>query len=522
MSHKISVLFTLLFGVFMLPPPAAARQSCESLAAMKIPHVTITLATAIEPAPEYEAPNPKTPVWTADPIKVTVPFCRVTGYSTPAKDSHIGFEIWLPRADHWNGKYMGIGTPGFVGFIAYRALARNMQKGYATASADNGHVDVDTPGEAPTAEWGGIPDKVIDWGHRSQHETTVIAKRLVKAYYGTPAKYAYWNSCHEGGNQALTELQRYPQDFDGIVAGDPAYYITHLQSVTEFVTLTLVGDGPDSPTFFPTAKYPVLHRAVLDACDALDGVRDNIIDDPTRCQFDPGTIQCPSYRDDLSCLTPAQVAAVRKVYGGGKFADGTEIYPGFERGSELQWNFLGRGPGPFKASTGFFAYMVYPNQNWDYHTFDLARDARNAEARIGSMVDSNNPNLKPFRDHGGKVIMYAAWDESGIPPRGLMNYYKSVVENMGGLEQTQKFARLYMPAGMGMCPGFGDPDSFDTQKAIELWVEQGQAPDAIMSKHKVGNVVHRTRPVCAWPKVAIYKGNGDTSGAANYSCGTRE
>ena len=522
MRHRLSMLWFLSIACLLTPAITTAQQSCASLASLKLPHVTITMATAINPAPEYKAPNPKAPMWNPDPITVTVPFCRVTGYSEPAEQSHIGFEVWLPRADHWNGKYLGIGTPGFVGFISYRALGRNVQKGYATASSDTGHVDVDTPGEAPTTEWGGIRDKVIDWGHRGQHETTVIAKQLAKTYYGTPVKYAYWNSCHEGGNQALTELQRYPEDFDGIVAGDPAHYITHLQSVTELVTLTLVGDGAGTPSFFPKEKYPVLHRAVLDACDTLDGVRDNIIDDPTRCHFDPATIQCPSYKDETSCLTAAQVDAVKKVYAGGRFEDGTLIYPGYEPGSELSWNFLGRGPGPFEASTGFFANMVYPNENWDYHTFDVARDARTAEARIGSIVDANDPNLKPFREHGGKVIMFAAWEEAAIPPRGLLNYYQSVVDTMGGLAKTQKFARLFMPAGLGMCPGFFDPDSFDTQKAIEQWVEQGKAPDTIMGKNKVGQVVHRTRPICAWPKVSIYKGHGDTNKAVNYSCGIRK
>jgi feruloyl esterase len=166
--------------------------------------------------------------------------------------------------------------------------------------------------------------------------------------------------------------------------------------------------------------------------------------------------------------------------------------------------------------------MVYPNQNWDYHTFDVARDARNAETRIGSMMDSKDPNLKPFRDRGGKVIMFAAWEESAIPPRGLLNYYRSVADTMGGMEKTQDFARLFMPAGLGMCPGFMDPDSFDTQKAIEQWVEQGKAPNSILGKNKVSGQAHRTRPVCAWPQSAVYKGSGDTNEAANYSCGIRK
>ena len=521
MKYGPSVLLILLAAASIFPAVIQAKQSCESLAALEIPHVTITAAKAINPSPKWEAPNPKAPFWNPEPITVTVPFCRVVGFSEPAKESHINFEVWLPRADHWNGKYLGIGTPGFVGFISYRALGRNVQKGYATASTDTGHVDVDTPGEAPRVEWGRVPDKVIDWGHRGQHEATTTAKQIAMEYYGKPVKYSYWNSCHEGGNQALTELQRYPEDFDGIVAGDPAHYITHLQAVTEMVTLTLVGDGPDSQSYFPPAKYPVLHRAVLDSCDALDGVRDDVIDDPTLCHFDPKTIQCPSYKDETSCLTATQVDAVNKVYGGGRFADGTLIYPGYEPGSELSWDFLGRGPGPFLASTDFFRNMVYPDENWDYHSFDVARDARTAEERIGRVVDSNDQDLKRFQDRGGKVIMFAAWEEAAIPPRGLLNYYRNVVEAMNGLENTRKFARLFMPAGFGMCPGFFDPDSFDTQKAIERWVEQGEAPDFIMGKNKVGDVVHRSRPVCAWPEAAIYNGTGNTNDAASYSCRVR-
>lgn len=523
MKNRLSAFVTLLVGsLWFTPALVSAQQTCEGLATIKIPNVTITMTTAINPSPVYEAPNPRVPFWNPEPAKVSVPFCRVAGYAEPAKESHIGFEVWLPVADNWNGKYLGIGTPGMVGYIAYGALARNIQYGYATASTDTGHVDIDTPGEAPTAEWAGITDKVIDWGHRAQHLTTVIAKEVTKAYYGTAIKYAYWNSCHEGGNQALTELQRYPEDFDGIVVGGPAYYMTRLQAATLNASLAMVGDGPDSPGFLPLAKYAAINRAALDACDDLDGVHDGIIDDPTRCHFDPQTMQCPPYKDELSCLTAVQVEAVRKVYAGSKFADGTEIYPGYEPGSELRWDVLGRGPGPIPVSTGFFQTMVYPNQDWDYHTFDLDRDTRYAETKLGSMIDSKDPNLKPFKDRGGKVIMFHAWEESAIPPRGLENYYKSVVESMGGLEQTQNFARLFMVAGLGMCPGFRDPDSFNTQLAIEQWVEQGIAPDTIMAKNKVGDVVHRSRPVCAWPKVAIYSGSGDTNDAVNFSCGIRE
>lgn len=521
MRRTSAVALVLLAACCALPLASMAQQSCDRLAAFRIPRVTITQATAITPAPEYEVPNPPAPFRPEVAAKVTTPFCRIVGYATPEKDSHINFEVWLPRAERWNGKYLGIGSPGFVGYIAYGALARNIQKGYATAATDSGHTDVDTPGEAPTADWAGNPDKVADWGHRGQHETTVIAKQLAKAFYGTPIRYAYWNSCHEGGNQALTELQRYPDDFDGIVAGGPAYYITRLQASTLYTSMALVGDGPDSPTFFPTAKYPMLHRAVLDACDTLDGVRDNIIDDPTACHFDPKTIQCPAYKDEPSCLTAVQVDAVRRVYDGSRFADGSEIYPGYERGSELNWGVLGRGPGPIRVSKGFFETMVYPDRNWDYRTFDIDRDTRHAERKLGASVDSKDPNLSAFRDRGGKVIMYQAWEEGAIPPRGLVNYYRAVTDTMGGLEKTQRFARLFMVAGLGMCPGFSDPGGFDTQAAIERWVEQKEAPDTILAMNRVEGKAVRSRPICAWPKAAIHDGKGDPNSAESYRCGAR-
>jgi feruloyl esterase len=523
MYKRLSVFVWLLSGILWSAPViVAAQQGCEGLTSLKIPNVTFTLATAITAPPDYVAPNPRVPFWNPEPAKVSVPFCRVAGYVEPAQESHIGFEIWLPLVKNWNGKYLGIGTPGMVGYISYGALARNVQNGYATASTDTGHVDTDTPGEAPTAEWAGNTEKVIDWGHRAQHLTTVIAKEVANAYYGTTIKYAYWNSCHEGGNQALTELQRYPGDFDGIVVGGPAYYMTRLQAATLNASLALVGDGPESPTFLPTAKYPAINRAALDACDDLDGVHDGVIDDPTRCRFDPASMQCPPYKDEASCLTASQVEAVRKMYAGAKFADGTEIYPGYEPGSELRWDVLGRGPGPIPVSTGFFQTMVYPGQNWDYHTFDVDRDTHFAEKKLGGMIDSMDPNLKPFKDRGGKTIMFTAWEESAIPPRDIMNYYRSVVETMGGLEKTQDFARLFMVAGMGMCPGFRDPGGFDTQKAIEQWVEKGVAPDTITSIMRTGTEVHRTRPVCAYPTAAIYNGSGDPNVAASYQCRVRE
>ena len=276
----------------------------------------------------------------------------------------------------------------------------------------------------------GHPEKVADWGHRAVHETAVAAKALIRAYYGKPEKLSFWSSCHEGGNQALTEAQKYPTDYDAIAAGDPAYYITHLQAMSEYTTWVALKDGVKAPGYIPPSKYPVIHRAALDQCDALDGVRDGYIEDPTRCHFDPETIRCPGKADLASCLTEPQVQTAKLIYAGPKLADGKQIYPGFDPGSELGWGLMAAGPQPLSISTGFFKAIVFQNPNWDFRTFDVDRDTKLAESKDGAPLDSNNPDLKPFKDHGGKLLIYQSWDEAIIPPRSMIDYYKNVLAAM--------------------------------------------------------------------------------------------
>jgi feruloyl esterase len=506
----------------LIPAGATAQQTCESLASVAIPHVTITMATAISTPPDFEVPSTGGRFGTPAGLKVSVPFCRVAGFSAPTSDSHIGFEVWLPIAANWNGNYVGIGNPGFIGSISYAGLSREVGRGSAAASTDTGHLDVGATSEAPDAWAIGHPEKVADWGHRAVHETAVAAKQLIQAYYGKPAKLSFWSSCHEGGNQALTEAQKYPTDYDGIAAGDPAYYITHLQAMSEYTTWVALKDGVKAPGYIPPSKYPVIHRAALDACDALDGVRDGYIEDPTHCHFDPETIRCPGKADLASCLTPAQIETAKLIYAGPKFADGKQIYPGFDPGSELGWGLMAAGPEPLSISTGFFKAIVFENPNWDFRTFNVDRDTRLADSKDGALVNSNDPNLKAFKDHGGKLLIYQSWDEAIIPPRSMIDYYKSVLAAMGDVSQTRDFVRLFMVPGMGMCPGFGlgDNGTFDALAVVEKWRETNVAPDEIVNAHKVGNAVDRTHPACPYPQVAIYKGSGDPYDAANFRCGT--
>jgi feruloyl esterase len=507
-----SVLCIALFASFVLVSiPAAAQQSCESLAALKIPNVTFTAATSINPPPAWEAPKTAGPFGTPGGLKVSVSFCRVEGYSQPASDSHIGFEVWLPPAASWNGKLLALGNPGFIGSIVHGGLAGAMQRGYVAASTDTGHVD-------PGYGWAvGHPEKLKDWGYRAVHETAVAAKQLIQGFYGTPVKFAYWNSCHNGGNQGLNEVQRYPEDFDGVVAGDPAYYVTRLQAGSEYISWVALKDGVKAPGYIPPSKYPVIHRAVLDACDAKDGVADGILEDPLRCRFDPKSIQCNG-PDAASCLTDAQVETARKIYAGAKFNDGTQVYSGFEPGSELGWGMMAAGPEPINISTSFFSEMVFENPKWDFRTFDVDRDTRLAESRLGTAIDAFEPKLKPFKDRGGKLILYQAWDETIIPPRTLIDYYGNIENAMGGSRQTQDFARLFVVPGSSGCPGFSDPKAFDALDAVEKWREKNIPPDKIIFSLSDRGKYYKSLPVCPYPQIPVYKGSGDINEAASFAC----
>ncbi len=509
--HIYPCPFVFLLTVFLLAAvSASARQSCESLASIQMPHVTITSAEAIDPP--WEIPATSGAFGTPAGQTVNVSFCRVEGFSAPTGDSHIGFEVWLPLADAWNGRLLAVGNPGFIGGVARGALSGIVQRGYVAVSTDTGHTE-------EGYFWAkGHPEKLVDWGYRAVHETVVAAKQLIQTHYGKPVQYSYWSSCHNGGNQGLNEAQRYPDDFDGIVAGDPAYYVSRLQAGSLYISWVSLKDGLRAPGYIPPGKYPAMHRAALDACDAKDGLVDGIIENPPACGYDPAAMQCHG-NDQPSCLTAAQVETAGKIYAGAKFNDGSQIYGGYEPGTELGWAMMAGGPNPLTINAGYFQGMVFEDPDWDFRTFDPDRDTRLAEERTGAAVDGIDPNLEPFRQSGGKLIIYHSWNETVIPPRSIIDYYRSVEATMGGRDQTNDFVRLFMVAGMGMCPGLGNAEDFDTQAAIQQWVEKGIAPDRILAQHRDNNrEVFRTRPVCVYPSVAKYKGDGDPNDAANFDC----
>jgi feruloyl esterase len=481
----------------------AAAAPCESLAKLALSHSTITLAQAV-PAGQLTLPPGAVPSFPGFPppnFGNLPAFCRVAATLKPTGDSDIKIEVWMP-ASGWNWNLESVGNGAWAGSISYRDLATAVTAGYAAASTDTGHS------ETTAAFVVGHPERLIDFAYRAVHEMTLAAKDIVVAYYGSGAVRAYFNGCSTGGRQALAEAQRYPADYDGIVAGAAANYPTHLQGAQ--IWTAKIANQDDG--YIPPAKYPLIHNAVLEACDALDGVKDGVLEDPRRCHFDPQAIACKG-PDAPTCLTAAQVEVARKIYAG----PGPSLFPGLERGSELGWATLS-GPKPMALADETYRYLVFKNPKWDYRTFDPARDMAIADKVVGSIMNSINPNLEPFFEHGGKLLMYHGWADPGIAPENSVNYFTSVEDAEGGKSKAADSIRLFMVPGMGHCGGGDGTDDFDKIGTLAQWAQTNQAPKSIPAAHRTKGVVDRTRPLCPYPETARYKGSGSTDDAANFVC----
>jgi feruloyl esterase len=402
--------------------------------------------------------------------------CRVAAVIKPSPDSSIEMEVWLPTV--WNGKFQAVGNGGFAGSITYTtggggavasSMATALQQGYATASTDTGHKD---RGGKFAYEH---PERFTDFAWRAVHEMTVQSKALIKAFYGKAPSLSYWNSCSNGGRQGLIEAQRFPADFDGILAGSAVLNWTG--RATQAIWVARVEHETEA-AFIPPAKYPALHKAAVEKCDDLDGVRDGVIENPVRCQFDPAVLLCKGV-DSPSCLTSPQVEAARKIYApASNPKSGKEFYPGLEPGSELGWSTYG-GPRPFGTADDHFKYVVFQDPNWDYKTFDFDGGLTLAE-RIGKgTVDALDPNLKDFFARGGKLIQYHGWNDPQVLPLNSVRYYTSVLEAMGGASRISDSYRLFMVPGMAHCGGGEGPNRFDGFGALTNWVENGKAPSVV-------------------------------------------
>lgn len=517
---------------FILLAPAIARGSsdkCSELAALQIPNAEIRLADLV-PAATYGPPADADPTTIHSPIYRQMPaFCRVLLMLHPSADSTIKVELWMP-ASKWNQKLKAHGNGGFGGSIDYFALANSLTAGYATAATDTGHTGGDTD-----ASWApSHPEKVIDYGYRAIHEMTVISKQIVAAYYGHFANKSYFCSCSNGGREALMEAQRYPADFNGIIAGAPANDWT--RQIIDFAwdSIALYANPASK---IAVTKLPAISAAVLAACDGQEGIKDGLLNDPLGCHFNPQVLLCTGVESD-SCLIQPQIDALKKIYAGARNSRGQQIFPGFEPGGELGPNgwdhwMLARPMGrQYEYAQSFFSNLVFANRHWDFKTVDFDHDVKTADAKLATVLNATDPNLDAFQKSAGKLILYHGWADAAIAPQSSIDYYKRVVAHSGS---TQEFVRLYMVPGLQHCVGgpgavsFGqlDDEMPDPHRniyaALERWVETGYPPtDLTGTKYEKNDDpksrVIFTRPLCAYPTRAKYNGSGDVNDARNFSC----
>jgi len=542
MSNHTTLAIAACALLITISQSTLAQQPCEALKDLKLDHATVVTARSEQPTPLKQPPG--MPFKVPD---VTVPLhCEVSGVARPTSDSEINFTIWLPPKESWNGRYMQRGSGGWAGMIQPLVLVAPLMRGYAVAATDNGHK---AAGIMPDASWAiGHPEKLIDFGYRSLHQTAILSKLILEAYYGKPSDHAYFSGCSDGGREALMEAERYPEDFDGIVAGAPANQWTH--HFTGFVWNELaLSEGK-----LTTDKLPAIQKAALGACDAADGVSDGLIQDPRQCHFDPSTLLCHG-AESAECLTQPQIDALKKIYAGPKNPrTGEQIYPGYEPGTEADpaaWIIWILGPSVQSLfGNTFFGQAVHEQAKWDWHTMDFDRDVRLADEKTAAILNSYNPDLRSFRDHGGKLIQYHGWGDAAIAPRDSIAFYDAVEAFLkqypdprsSNPSDVRAFYRLFMVPGLQHCTGGPGPTSFgndelasgkdfpadadhDVLLALDRWVTQGIPPDKIIATGKIGADAKAgkpgtpiTRPLCAYPAVAHYKGTGDTNSAENFDC----
>ena len=494
---RAAFLIALASAVFT--PSAAVAATCESLTALVVPHGTVTLAQMVAPGAFTSPGRGGGPPGGANAFAALGGFCRVAVTLKPAPQSDIKAEVWLP-SNGWNGKLQVVGNGGFAGTISYPAMATALAAGYATASTDTGHT-------GPSSNTFANEDALIDFAHRAIHETTVAARATVSGFYGNAPRVSYFNGCSTGGRQALTAAQRYPEDFDGIVAGAPASHSSS-QAFGQIWFYQLLADPASA---LPREALTLVHDAVMNACDTLDGAKDGVLENPLACTFDPGVLACKQGSDPASCLTMPQVEAVRKIYAGtSNTRTGEKVFAGLERGSEPGWS-----PVPVGYAVDYFKYIVFKDPNWDPKSLNFDSHLAESTKPANLIFDASDPDLNRFTGRGGKLVMYQGWAEPGIPPGNIVTYYGNVQKQT---KNASEAVRLFMVPGMGHCGGGNGTSTFDMAAVLDAWRDGGKAPEQVNASRVRAGKVDRTRPLCAWPKVAAYTGSGSVDEAANFVC----
>jgi feruloyl esterase len=503
--------------------PLAGRGDATSCAALA--GKTVAANTTIESAQFMPDGG------TVGTTKLDQAFCRVVGLATPTSDSRIGFEVWLPPASQWNGKFRGEGSGGSAGAISPGPMRDALKAGYATMSTDNGHVDGQGGGYGLSWAYK-HPEKMVDWAWRALHLSTIAAKKIVGDFYGKPAAKNYFISCSAGSHHAIMEATRFPADYDGMLGGAAPWKWTALMLGHTWNSMPAMKD----PSALTAQSVVILNRRMVAACDKLDGLEDGIIADPRRCTVDPVEFQC-SDTNRTECLTPVQVEAARHIYAGAKKSEGTVLMPGQVRGSELGWFSQSGGATPGGSSWDFWRQAVFQDPDFRNVNFDFDKDTERAlatkiaGASLAEVYDQT-PNLDRFRARGGKFIFFQGWADPVITPMMDVDFYGRVVARYGQAK-ADDFFRFFLLAGMGHCgggPGFShiggatgapikDDADHDMVKALDVWVTKNQAPSLFIGAHvNAAKEVTATRPICRYPLEARYIGQGDSNRAENFTC----
>jgi hypothetical protein len=441
-------------------------------------------------------------------------FCRVSLVIKP----QINIEVWLPTA--WNERFQAVGGGGYAGAISWPALATAIRAGYATASTDTGHNSATQTGGSFGLNADRTPNTQLieDFSFRSLEELTTQAKELIRTFYSERPKYSYWNGCSTGGRQGLIQAQRLPGGYDGILAGAPAINWDRFIPAELWPQIAMKEEagGPVG-----MCKLNTVTNAAIAACDSFDGVIDGVLEDPRQCHFDPIALQCAAgTTPDCNCLTPKEIGAVRKIWNGPQSSDGNRLWYGLTRGTPLG---ALSGGNAFNISSDHFRYWVERDKAFDWHKLDYAAfetEFQKSRAMFNRIIGSDDPDLRLFRRDGGKVLIWHGLSDQLIFPEGTVDYYERVIDKAGGLKETQNFARLFLAPGVGHCGGGTGPSNFDMFGELVKWVESGQAPERIIASRMQNNQVVRSRPLCLYPKVARYTGNGSTDDAKNFVCET--
>jgi len=477
---------------------AATAATCESLKSLSLPNVTIASAETV-PAGPFAPPSAGggAPVQGAQAIPA---HCRVKLVLKPSSDSNINAEVWMPAAD-WNGRFMAVGNGGFGGSIqGYGDMQVALRRGYATAGNDTGHSAAD----GPNGMFGlGHPEKIVDFSHRAMHEMTVTAKRLIDEFYGKAPQFSYYKGCSTGGRQGVMAAQRFPEDFDGIIAGALAnrHIHQHTAGVARSIALARHPEGA-----IPAKKAQMVSKALLNACDTY---KEGFVNNPRACSFDFKKLAC-SGEDTENCLTAAQLKTVETFYGGVKNSKGEMIFSGQALSNPLP----ALSPPTDVPGGGYDTVRIwgFQNEKYDWHTFDLDRDMPVIDAKVG-FVDAADPDLSRFKAHGGKLLLYAGWGDTTITPENTVAYYENVANKMG--KTHGDFVRLFMAPGMAHCRGGVGPNTFDTIGTLEAWREKGAPPAEITAFNPESGL---SRPLCPYPQFAKYTGTGNMKDAANWKC----